>query len=443
LSALWKNVLVALEEYIPAEQVEEWLKPTKVLQCSGNALSVVAPNDLYIDWINENYLDDINTVFENLGHMGMKLNFLSADQPIPQHNLPLKVAPTAPREPSESPRELLKTNPKYTFGHFVVGSSNQFAHAAALAVAEAPSTSYNPLYLYGKSGLGKTHLLQGIAHHLVAQRPDLKICYTTCEEFTNQFINSIRFNRGEEFRERYRSVDVLLIDDIQFLGGKQQTQEEFFHTFNTLFEQQKQIILSSDTPPSEIPKLESRLTSRFQWGLIADIQPPALETRIAILKKKSESERVIIRDDVILFIASKVKSNVRELEGALVKVLAYAALGKHPIDLQLAERCLKSYIKEESSEVNCDKIKTFVADRYHISSKDLCTRNNSKRIAQPRQIAMYLTRELTGMSLPEIGQAFGNKHHTTVLYSVQKVAKQMQENDEYSSLIQSYRLALN
>lgn len=443
MSALWNHVLGALEDYIPAEQIEEWLKPTKVLQSGKNGLNIVVPSDLYIDWINENYLDDIHMAIERLGHPRMDISFLTRDQapaPAPVAAVPV---PDEPLDAAEACRDVLKTNPKYTFGDFVVGSSNQFAHAAALAVAEAPSTSYNPLYLYGRSGLGKTHLLQAVAHHLAAQRPDLKICYTTCEEFTNQFINSIRFNRGEEFRERYRGVDVLLIDDIQFLGGKQQTQEEFFHTFNTLFEQQKQIILSSDTPPSEIPKLEARLTSRFQWGLIADIQPPALETRIAILKKKAEAEGTHVRDDVILYIAGKVKSNVRELEGALVKVLAYASLGRQVIDIALAERCLKSYIKEESSEINCEKIKTFVADRYHISSKDLCSRNNSKRIAQPRQIAMYLTREMTGMSLPEIGQAFGNKHHTTVLYSIQKVAKQMQDNAEYSTLIQSYQLALN
>lgn len=400
----------------------------------------MVPNDLYIDWINENYLENIQTVLQQFGHPQLDIAFHTQDS-VPHDE------PKATREELEDrtaeTRELLKTNPKYTFNHFVVGASNQFAHAAALAVAESPSSSYNPLYLYGKSGLGKTHLLQAIAHYLVDQRPDLKICYTTCEEFTNQFINSIRFNRGEEFRERYRSVDVLLIDDIQFLSGKQQTQEEFFHTFNTLFEQQKQIILSSDTPPSDIPKLESRLTSRFQWGLIADVQPPALETRIAILKKKSESEGAIIRDDVILFIASKVKSNVRELEGALVKVIAYASFGRQKIDMELAERCLKTFIKEEGGQVSCEKIKGFIADRYHITSKDLCSKNNSKRIAQPRQIAMYLTRELTGMSLPEIGLAFGNKHHTTVLYSITKVAKQMKENSEYDSLIQSYQLALN
>lgn len=445
MSASWNKLLVALEHYIPAEQIEEWIKPVKFHNYKNNTLQLIAPNDLYTDWITENYLDDLKSAAEDseMGHI--EIVFLPSDfTPAPAPEKPKVAAKEPAPAPVEAgPREALKINPKYTFNHFVVGSSNQFAHAAALAVAEAPSTSYNPLYLYGKSGLGKTHLLQAIAHYLVKHRPDLKICYTTCEEFTNQFINSIRFNRGEEFRERYRSVDILLIDDIQFLSGKQQTQEEFFHTFNTLFENQKQIILSSDTPPSDIPKLESRLTSRFQWGLIADVQPPALETRIAILKKKSESERVNVRDEVILYIASKVKSNVRELEGALVKVLAYAALGKHSIDIDLAERCLKSFIKEESSEVSCDKIKTFVADRYHISSKDLCSKNNSKRIAQPRQIAMYLTRELTGMSLPEIGQAFGNKHHTTVLYSIQKVAKQMKENADYSSLIQSYQMALN
>lgn len=439
----WSKVLEALEQHIPAEQIDEWLKPVKVRQLGEKRINIIASDDLAIDWIKENYLEDIHHVIHELNGVDMKITFLVQAEQQSLNDTESSASIGKDSSDTVEPKKASRLNPRYTFSHFVVGSSNQFAHAAALAVAEAPSSSYNPLYLYGKSGLGKTHLLQGTAHFLIRHRTDFKICYTTCEEFTNQFINSIRFNRGEEFRERYRSVDVLVIDDIQFLSGKQQTQEEFFHTFNTLFEHQKQIILSSDCPPSDIPKLENRLTSRFQWGLIADIQPPALETRIAILKKKSDNEGALIGDDVILYIASKVKSNVRELEGALVKLLAYAALGRHTINLDLAERCLKNYVKEESSVVSCDKIKNFIADRYQIHSKDLSTRNNSKRIAQPRQVAMYLTRQLTGMSLPEIGHAFGNKHHSTVMYSIKKVAKQMKNDPDYSSLIKSYKMALN
>lgn len=449
MSVLWDQILASLESHIPPDQIEEWLHPTKFLSLNEKSLTIEAPSDLHIDWITENYLDDLELSLREMGHHNLDIRFLTSDEArraVADSQKPKPVKKAAPAPAAEAPiehRDLARLNPKYQFEHFVVGSSNQFAHAAALAVAEAPSSSYNPLFLYGRSGLGKTHLLQGIAHHLIRHRQDLRICYTTCEEFTNQFINSIRFNRGEEFRERYRSVDILLIDDIQFLSGKTQTQEEFFHTFNALFEQQKQIILSSDCTPADIPKLEARLTSRFQWGLIADVQPPALETRIAILKKKAEKEQVVVRDEVILFIANKVKSNVRELEGALVKLLAYAALAKQTIDIDLAERCLQSYIKEESSVISCDKIKQFIAERYHIQSKDLASKNNSKRIAQPRQIAMYLTRQLTGMSLPEIGAAFGNKHHSTVLYSIQKVTKQMKDNAEYSTLINSYQSALD
>ena len=436
MSFVWNRVLEALEHHIPRDQIDEWLQPLQLFESEGNSITLVAPNDLHIDWIQENYLEDIYLAIKEL-----KLPYQSISISL-NNKVEIASAPKESPAPPAEHRDSVNLNPKYRFDGFVVGSSNQFAHAAARAVAESPSSTYNPLFLYGQSGLGKTHLLHAIGHGLVENRPDLKICYTTCEEFTNQFINSIRFNKGEVFRERYRSVDVLLIDDIQFLSGKTQTQEEFFHTFNTLFEQQKQIILSSDCPPSDIPKLEARLTSRFNWGLIADVQPPALETRIAILKKKSEAEHVHLSDDVVLYVASKVKTNVRELEGALVKLLAYASLGNRSIDMDLAEQCLRNYVKEENATISCDKIKRFVADRYSLQSKDLTAKSNSKRIAQPRQIAMYLTRKLTGMSLPEIGQAFGNKHHSTVLYSVQKVADQMASNAEYSTMIHNYKKAL-
>jgi len=437
LSSAWERVLGALENHIARDQINEWLLPLEYLPGSGKTLKLKAPSDLHKEWIQENYLDEIDQALAELDTEVRRAEVvLAADEP----------SPTAVAEPAEETqseqREHAKLNPKYLFDSFVVGSSNQFAHAASRAVAETPSSTYNPLYIYGSSGLGKTHLLHAIAHRLLEGRPNLEFCYTTCEEFTNQFINSIRFNKGEVFRERYRSVDVLLIDDIQFLSGKTQTQEEFFHTFNSLFEQQKQIILSSDVPPSEIPKLEDRLTSRFSWGLIADIQPPALETRVAILKKKSEAESVHLSDDVVLYIASKVKSNVRELEGALVKLLAYASLGNRAIDVDLAEQCLRNYVKEENAQISCDKIKKLIADKYSLKISELSIKSNAKRIAQPRQIAMYLTRQLTPMSLPEIGQAFGNKHHSTVLYSIQKVTDLMNQSNEYSTMIRNLEKAL-
>ena len=437
-------VFQRLEEVIPSEQIQEWFQPTKILEDTEKVLKICVPDEMYAEWINENYLDEIYQILQELGYHECKVSFQHREESKPE-----VVAIKAQSDPSPVKKKTLvskdgfKLNPKYRFESFVVGSSNQFAHAAALAVAETPSTSYNPLFLYGSSGLGKTHLLHAVALQLLEKKNDLKICYTTCEEFTNQFINSIRFNKGEAFRERYRSVDVLLIDDIQFLSGKTQTQEEFFHTFNALFEQQKQIILSSDSSPSEIPKLESRLTSRFQWGLIADIQPPALETRIAILKKKAEVERTFLSDEVVLYIANKVKTNVRELEGALIRLMAYASLTNRKIDLELAEQSLRNFIKEESSEISCEKIMKFIADRYKLHPKELTAKNNSKRVAQPRQVAMYLTRQLTGMSLPEIGVAFGNKHHSTVLYSIQKIEEKMKASEEYHSLINSYKKSLN
>ena len=394
------------------------------------------PDEFFIDWIQENYLDEIHSIVEGMGYENCRIQVACKVEET------VSPAPKIQPGPTRGAAEELKLNPKYRFNNFVVGPSNQFAHAAALAVAETPSTTYNPLFLYGYSGLGKTHLLHAIGHYLVENKPTLKICYTTCEEFTNQFINSIRFNKGEAFRERYRSVDILLIDDIQFLSGKTQTQEEFFHTFNALFEQQKQIILSSDCSPSEIPKLESRLTSRFQWGLIADIQPPALETRIAILRKKGDSEGVFLSDEVVLYIANKVKTNVRELEGALVKLLAHASLSNRRIDLDLAEESLRNYVKEEDTRISCEKIQRFIADLYKIHPKELCAKSNAKRIAQPRQLAMYLTRHLTNMSLPEIGSAFGNKHHSTVLYSIQKVEKQIKADSDYRVLIEGYKKSL-
>lgn len=440
MPSIWNQVIAALENRIPSEQIQEWLAPTEIIEENEKRIVAQVPNDLFSDWIKENYLDDIYVVLKEAGFDQCNVQFVNRNR---ARNTAVEPAAQVAAVPvNDQALTLEKLNTKYRFESFVVGSSNQFAHAAALAVAEAPSASYNPLYLYGSSGLGKTHLLHAIGFALIENKPQLKICYTTCEEFTNMFINSIRFNKGEAFRERYRSVDVLLIDDIQFLSGKMQTQEEFFHTFNALYEQQKQIILSSDCAPSDIPKLESRLTSRFQMGLIADIQPPALETRIAILRKKAESEKVFLSDDVVLFIANKVKTNVRQLEGALVKLMAYAALGNRLIDLELAEECLSNFVRDETEPVDCEKIKRFIAEQFQIHPKELCAKNNAKRIAQPRQIAMYLTRQMTGMSLPEIGVAFGNKHHSTVLYSIQKIEKQMAKDPDTHSRITGFQKSL-
>src|SRR5699024_8141486 len=309
-------------------------------------------------------------------------------------------------------------NPKYSFDTFVIGNSNRFAHAASLAVAEAPAQSYNPLFIYGGVGLGKTHLMHAIAHYILSQSPDTKVVYVSSEKFTNELINSIREYRNEEFRNKYRNVDVLLVDDIQFIAGKEGTQEEFFHTFNALHEANKQIIISSDRPPKEIPTLEDRLRSRFEWGLIADIQAPDLETRIAILKKKAKVENINVPDDVMLYIATKIKSNIRELEGALIRMVAYSSLTNEDITVELAEEALKDIISNDKpKEITVNSIKDVVSKDFSIKIEDFNSKKRTRAIAYPRQIAMYLTRELTDLSLPKIGDEFGGRDHTTVIHA--------------------------
>ena len=312
-------------------------------------------------------------------------------------------------------------NPRYTFDTFVVGGSNQFAHAASLAVAEAPSKAYNPLYLYGGVGMGKTHLMQAIGHLIKARNPALRLTFISAEKFTNEVINSLRFDRMVSFRDRFRSVDVLMVDDIEFIAGKERTQEEFFHTFNALHDLQKQIVLSSDCPPKEIAAIEERLRSRFEWGLIADIQPPDLETKIAILQKKAETERFQLPGDVAEFIARSIKSNVRELEGALTRIMAYASLTGAPVNLSTAQQALRNIIATQEKKVTIELIQKRVGEQFGLREQDLKVRSNSKAIAYPRQIAMYLVKQLTHASLPEIGRQFGGKHHTTVLHSINKI----------------------
>jgi chromosomal replication initiator protein len=329
-------------------------------------------------------------------------------------------------------------NPRYTFDTFIVGSSNQFAHAACRAVAEVPSRSYNPLFIYGGVGLGKTHLMHAVGHYVLQHDRNLKLTYISSERFMNEMINAVRYDRVLDFRERYRSVDVLLVDDIQFLAGKEGTQTEFFHTFNALYDSQKQIVLSSDCPPHEIPALEERLRSRFEWGLTADIQSPDLETKVAILKKKAETEAVPLPDNVAMYIAGKIKSNIRELEGSLIRLIAYASLTGQEISLQLAQEVLKNILDHEQRAVTIEIIQKFVADYYNLRMVDLKSRNNSKSVAKPRQIAMYLCKSLTHASLPEIGRSFGGKHHSTVIHSIRKVDAQRRKDSDFNTLIGNF-----
>jgi chromosomal replication initiator protein len=328
-------------------------------------------------------------------------------------------------------------NTKYTFATFVVGSSNQFAHAAALAVADSPSKTYNPLFIYGGVGLGKTHLMHAIGHRVRELNRHLRLCYISSERFMNELINAIRYDQTMTFRDKYRTIDVLLIDDIQFMAGKERTQEEFFHTFNALYDNQKQIVISSDCPPREIPTLEERLHSRFEWGLIADIQPPDLETKVAILRKKAEMERLELPDNVALFIASKIKSNIRELEGSLVRLTALSSLKGEPISLSLAQEALKNIVEEDERSVTIEVIQKVVAEYYNLKVADLKSKSNTRNIAVPRQIAMYLCKVLTKASLPEIGREFGGKHHTTVLHSINKINDLYEQKGNFHRIINS------
>ena len=329
-------------------------------------------------------------------------------------------------------------NPKYTFKNFVVGASNQFAHAACLAVAEAPAQAYNPLFLYGGVGLGKTHLLNAIGNH-IAETSDLRISYVTTEQFTNEVINSIRYDKMMDLRKRFRNIDMLLIDDVQFLAGKERTQEEFFHTFNTLYEAHKQIVLSSDRSPKEIANTEERLQSRFGWGLIADLQPPDVETRIAILRKKSDDEGILLPEDVIQFLAANLKSNIRELEGSLVRLGAYASLTGQPVALDMAKNVLRDLIGEKKKIIAMDDIEEAVAARFHVKISEMKSRRRSKTLVYPRQIAMYLCRELTDASFPEIGRQFGGKDHTTIIHACKQIAKAKEADSTLGATLESLK----
>jgi chromosomal replication initiator protein len=326
---------------------------------------------------------------------------------------------------------------RYSFDTFIVGPSNQFAHAACRAVAESPSRSYNPLFIYGGVGLGKTHLMHAIGHY-VQTNSNLKLTYISSERFMNEMINALRYDRVLEFRERYRSVDVLLVDDVQFLSGKEGTQTEFFHTFNALYDAQKQIVISSDCPPHEITSLEERLRSRFEWGLIADIQPPDIETKVAILKKKAEAEGIPLPDNVAIYIAGKIKSNIRELEGSLIRLIAYASLTGREISLPLAQDVLRNVLKNDDKAITIEIIQKFVSEYYQLKLGELKSRNNSKSVAMPRQIAMYLCKHLTPASLPEIGKSFGGKHHSTVIHSIRKIEELRQRDGDFNTLINNF-----
>jgi chromosomal replication initiator protein len=438
-------VLDALQKKINRTSYETWLKPTRFDHSQGPTLFVRVPNPEFCH-IADKYGDLISEAIENLGMEYRDVEFVTDEaqrKPEPPAHAASASSTTATEKASAGPVTqsrfdwdgAAQLNPKYTFDDFVTGSGNQFAQAAARAVAERPSKAYNPLFLYGGVGMGKTHLMQAIGHEIKKRSPEKSICYVSSERFTNDMINALRYSRMTGFRDRYRSMDVLLVDDIQFLVGKERTQEEFFHTFNALHECMRQIVIASDRPPKELAEIEDRLRSRFEWGLIADIQPPDLETKVAILQKKAETEHVVLPTDVALFIASNIRSNVRELEGALIRLTAYSSLTGAEITLQTAQDVLKNVIDSQVRKVTIDSIQKAVCEQFGLKMIEIKAKNNSHVIVFPRQIAMYLAKHLTDASLPEIGRQFGGKHHTTVLHSVDKIEQQRKSDKDLNRVL--------
>jgi len=443
----WVRVLDALEKKINRTSYETWLKPTRFDHSQGPTLFVRVPNPEFCH-IADKYGDLISEAIENLGMEFRDVEFVTdegqrkGDQAAGLAGDGIAASPAADRAPIGPVTQqrfdwdgAAQLNPKYTFDDFVTGAGNQFAHAAARAVAEKPSKAYNPLFLYGGVGMGKTHLMQAIGHEIKKRFPERSICYVSSERFTNDMINALRYSKMTGFRDKYRTMDVLLVDDIQFLVNKERTQEEFFHTFNALHECLRQIVIASDRPPKELAEIEDRLRSRFEWGLIADIQPPDLETKVAILQKKAESEHVMLPTDVALFIASNIRSNVRELEGALIRLTAYCSLTGAEINLQTAQEVLKNIIDSQVRKVTIDSIQKAVCEQFGLKLLEIKARNNSHVIVFPRQIAMYLAKHLTDASLPEIGRQFGGKHHTTVLHSVDKIEQQRKTDKDLNRVL--------
>ncbi len=465
---VWESVLSGVEKRVNHESFTLWFKPITFLGSDQNVIRLQVPDGVFEDWILNNYREVLDESLEEANLAGRSISFVVNKKPdqleiavgqkfdisIPNDRKndtrsdgkPLPSSTSQPRfteSGSQRSRFLdseltdLPINPKYTFTTFVIGSCNQFAHAASFAVAETPSKTYNPLYIYGGVGLGKTHLMCAIGHHIKNQNRHLRLCYISAEKFMNELINAIRYDQTMIFREKYRSIDILLIDDIQFMAGKERTQEEFFHTFNALYEGQKQIVISSDCPPREIPTLEERLHSRFEWGLIADIQPPDLETKVAILRKKAETEKLHLPDNVALFIANRIKSNIRELEGSLVRLTALSSLRGEAISLSLAQDALKNLVDEQERAITIESVQKVAADHYGLKVADLKSKSNARNIAFPRQVAMYLCKNLTNASLPEIGREFGGKHHTTVLHSINKISALYDQNGHFHRVINS------
>lgn len=431
MDTISKDLFHQLRDRLGEQNFSTWIKPTTPLAIDGDKLILEVPSTFFRDWLKDHYLEIIEETASGLAARPIEVAFSITRHPLPAEK-------TSPR-PARRKSNLLSgsnLNPKYTFDRFVVGGSNQFANAATLAVANAPGKAYNPLFIYGGVGLGKTHLMQAAANAILAKEEKPQVLYLSSESFTNDFINSIANRTTEKFRKKYRDVDVLLIDDIHFLGGQVKTQEQFFHTFNHLFDLHKQIILCSDRPPQDIPDIEERLISRFEWGLVVDIQAPDRETRIAILRREAEYSGITVPDDIIIYIADRIKSNIRKLEGALIQVASYASLTGTELNLKTAELVLSGIVEDEMEKIiTIDQIQRKLSDYYDIRLADMKSSRRPKAIAFPRQLAMYLSRSMTGRSLSEIGEAFGGRDHTTVIHACHKIGRQLDIDKQLSATL--------
>ena len=446
---LWEKSLIFIKEKVTQQNLETWISPLKICALEGTSCQLSVPNKFFKDWLTENYMDVIKASVSKAAGLDMKISFV-VDKSLPEKVVvpDERETETQRRPPKKGDMTRLRIHqslkPNYSFDRFVVGPSNQFAHAAALAVAEQPASNYNPLFIYGGVGLGKTHLLNAIGIHTLTLHSDKNVLYVSAEEFMNEMINSIRYDRMPKFREKYRNIDSLLIDDIQFIAGKERTQEEFFHTFNTLHDSGKQIVVTSDRFPKDIPNLEGRLRSRFEWGLIADIQHPDVETKIAIVMKKAQENNITIPQNVAYYIASKSESNIRELEGFLIRVGAYASLTGREINMDLVKEVLKKFFKQgEKREMTVDEIVKTVAGKFNIKISDLKSQKKNKNLVIPRQIAMYLSRKMTNFSFPDIGAKIGGKDHSTVIYATNKIRELLDRDPKMMASVREIEDMLN
>jgi chromosomal replication initiator protein len=439
LPNLWDKILDYTKQEIGERAFENWFTQTRLASITEESLIIEVPSNFFKNWIYDHYRDVLDiSIFKTIGKViPVQFEIKETSGAFPKKT-------DAKIQPSFKPgqKKPFYLNPRYTFEGFVVGSSNRFAHAAAMAIAESPAKAYNPLFIYGGVGLGKTHLMQAACHYITETHGNLKLFYTSSESFTNELISAIQNRTTSKFREKYRSVDVLLIDDIHFIAGKESTQEEFFHTFNALYDSHKQIVLSSDRSPKTIPGLEERLVSRFEWGLVTDVQVPDLETRIAILKKKAERNSITLPENILYFIAERIKTNIRELEGALIKTIAYASLENKPVSLELVKDVLQDALLEGEKKISVELIQKKVADYFDLKVSDMKAKKRSKQVAYPRQIAMYLVRELTNMTLPVIGELFGGRDHSTVIHACDKIQAELKKNQNVKNLINRLMLEI-